>query len=312
MNETVQSTRRSVLDIIANEPVSGPELATRLGVSRAAIWKHVEALREAGFEVESDDTGYQLSGIPDYGGSAIEFGLDASYDVEYHDSIPSTNARARELAAEGETDVVVVANEQTGGRGRLDREWASPPGGLWLSVLCRPDIPPAHAPVVTLAAAVAATETVREAGVDARIKWPNDLLVPSEDGEKKLAGILTEMEGEADRVSWVVVGIGINVRAEGLPEGATGLLAHTDDVNRRIFVQRLVERFEALRNDPERVLVAWREQALTLGRRVRVQTGGGIVVGRALDVEFPGTLVVETADGPVRVHAGDCEHLRPA
>ncbi|WP_273836652.1 biotin--[acetyl-CoA-carboxylase] ligase [Halococcus sp. PRR34] len=308
----MQETRREVLDAIADGPISGPDLAARLDVSRAAIWKHVEALREAGFAVESDDTGYRLAGVPEYGGPAIEFGLDAPFTVEYHDSLPSTNARARKLATEGATDVAVVADEQTGGRGRLDRGWVSPPGGIWLSVLCRPDLPPAHAPILTLAAAVAATETAREAGVDARIKWPNDLLVPGTDGDQKLAGILTEMEGEADRVSWVVIGIGINVGVEDLPEGATGLLAHTESVDRRRFVQRLLERFDALRTDPERVIGAWREHALTIGQRVRVETPADEIVGEAVDVEFPGSLVVETDDGPIRVHAGDCEHLRPA
>ncbi|EMA39605.1 biotin--[acetyl-CoA-carboxylase] ligase [Halococcus hamelinensis] len=319
MNET----RRRVLDAIADEPVSGPELATSLGVSRAAVWKHIEALREAGFTIEGDG-GYRLVGVPEYGGPAIEYGLDAPFEVEYHDSLSSTNARARELAEAGETDRAVVANEQTGGRGRLDREWVSPPGGIWCSVLTRPALPPAHVPILTLAAAVAAVETAREAGVDAGIKWPNDVLVPTgtrasrtesddvptNDGEQKLVGILTEMEGEADRVSWVVVGIGVNVRAEGLPAGGTGLLAHTDDLDRRAFVQRLLKRFDGLRGEPETVLSAWREHTLTLGRRVRVETPGGEVVGEAVDVEFPGSLVVETDEGTRRVHAGDCEHLR--
>lgn len=305
MNET----RRAVLAAIADEAVSGPDLAAHLGVSRAAVWKHIEALREAGFTIESDG-GYRLIEVPDYGGPAIEFDLDAPFTVEYHDSLPSTNARARELATEDETDVAVIANEQTGGRGRLDRAWRSPPGGIWLSVLCRPDLPPAHAPVLTLAAAVAVTKTAREHGVEAGIKWPNDVLVGDE--ETKLAGILTEMEGEADRVSWVVVGIGINVDPTGLPEDAAGLCAHVDDIDRRAFVQGLLERFDALRADPEGALAAWREHALTLGRRVRVTSGDETIVGTARDVEFPGTLVIATDDGPVRVHAGDCDHLRPA
>jgi BirA family biotin operon repressor/biotin-[acetyl-CoA-carboxylase] ligase len=304
MNET----RRAVLAAVADEAVSGPDLADRLEVSRAAVWKHIEALRKAGFAIESNSAGYRLAKVPDYGGPAIEFGLDAPFAVEYHDSLPSTNARARDLAAEGETDVAVVANEQTGGRGRLDRAWHSPPGSILLSVLCRPDLPPAHAPALTLAAAVAVTETAREHGVDAGIKWPNDVLV----GEDKLAGVLTEMEGEADRVTWVVVGIGINVDPEGLPDGATALCAHTADIDRRAFVQTLLERFDALRTDPSAVLAAWRDHALTLGRRVRVETPTGDVVGTAREIEFPGTLVVATDDGPVRVHAGDCEHLRPA
>ncbi|GAA0677245.1 biotin--[acetyl-CoA-carboxylase] ligase [Natronoarchaeum mannanilyticum] len=306
----MNDTRRSVLDALDDGPVTGPDLAERLGVSRAAIWKHVEALREDGFEIASRDDGYELESVPEFGGPAVEYGLEAPFDVEYHESVPSTNAVARDLADDGASDVVVLADEQTGGRGRLDREWSSPSGGVWLSIVLRPDLPPARVPVITLAAAVAITDAAREAGVDAEIKWPNDVLV----GERKLAGILTEMEGEADRVSWVIPGLGINanVDAEELPEGATSIQAEVGVIERRLFVQRLLERFDELRSDPEAVLDAWRERASTLGRDVRVETPDGVVEGEAIDVELPGTLLVETDDGVVRVHAGDCEHLRPA
>ncbi|PSQ49348.1 biotin--[acetyl-CoA-carboxylase] ligase [Halobacteriales archaeon SW_6_65_15] len=231
----MNDTRRGVLERLADGPVPGPALADELGVSRNAVWKHVEALREAGFEIESKEGGggYVLDGVPEFGGPAVEFGLDAPFEVEYHDAIASTNDRARELAAEAASDAVVLADEQTGGRGRLDREWSGPPGGVWLSLVLAPDLPPAHVPALTLAAAVATTDAARQAGVPAEIKWPNDVLVAppadaeTERGGKKLAGILTEMEGEA------------------------------------------------------------------------------------VDVALPGALVVETDDGRERVHAGDCEHLRP-
>ncbi|MFC6864943.1 biotin--[acetyl-CoA-carboxylase] ligase, partial [Halomicroarcula sp. GCM10025817] len=294
-------------------PVSGPAVAEKLGVSRAAVWKHVEALRESGFEVESADDGYRLAAVPEFGGAAVEYGLDAPFAVEYHDSIPSTNARARDLAAEGERDVVVLADEQTGGRGRLDRAWSSPSGGIWLSILFRPDVPMAHAPVFTLAAAVAVTRAAREAGVDAGIKWPNDVLV----GDSKLVGILTEMEGEADRISWVVVGVGINANVDpaALPSDAapTSLEAELGHpVDRRRFTQRVLEEFDDLRQSPDAIVDAWRGYATTLGQRVRVETPDGTVEGEAVDVTFPGSLVVETADGRVTVAAGDCDHLRPA
>jgi BirA family biotin operon repressor/biotin-[acetyl-CoA-carboxylase] ligase len=237
--------------------------------------------------------------------------------VEYHDSIGSTNARARALASDGAADVVVLADEQTGGRGRLQRAWASPSGGVWLSVLLRPALPPASVPLLTLAAGVATVRAVEPAGVEPRLKWPNDVLVAAPDGsedELKIAGILTEMAGEADRTEWVVVGIGVNanVDPESLPPGATSLRELVGDAERRSVVQRLLREFDSLRGAPDAVLPAWRRVSSTLGRRVRVTAASGDVVGEATDVEFPGRLVVETDDGPVRVHAGDCEHLRPA
>ena len=326
----MNDTRRAIIDALADGPVSGPALADRLGVSRNAVWKHVEALRDAGFAVESGDDGYALESIPEFGGEAVEYGQDA-FAVEYHDSVGSTNDRARELARSGASETVVLADEQTGGRGRLERAWSGPSGGIWMSVLLRPDLPPAGAPILTLAAAVAVTKAAREVGVGASIKWPNDVLVSNAnegtsdgsddvsapgDGERggaKLAGVLTEMEGEADRVSWLIVGVGINanVDADALPEGATSVREQVGDVNRREFVQRLLAEFDALRSDPEAVLDEWRALADTLGRRVRVETPSREVVGEAVDVEFPGTLVVETGEGTVRVSSGDCEHLRP-
>ncbi len=306
----MQERRIQVLEALTEGPVAGPALADRLGVSRAAVWKHVEALREAGFDIAGGENGYELRSVPEFG-PAVAFGLDAPVDVEYHDSIDSTNRRARELAARGRDGAVVVADEQTGGRGRLDRDWASPSGGVWLSVLLRPTVPAAHAPVYTLAAAVATTRAVREAGVEANIKWPNDVIV----GGRKLAGILTEMEGEADRVDWLVVGIGLNANVDpgAVPaENTTSLHAECGGVDRRVLTQRLIEVLHDLHTDRDAILPAWREYADTLGRRVRVETGDRTVEGRAVDVEYPGTLDVDTGDSVVTVAAGDCEHLRPA
>ena len=314
-------TRRALLAALESGPVSGPELAAELGVSRAAVWKAVEGLREEGFAVESAGEGYRAPAAPAYCAAGIEYGLDAPYAVEYHDQIASTNDRARALAAADRTDVAVVADEQTGGRGRLDREWVAPSGGVWLSLLTRPTVAPARAPQFTLAAAVATADACREAGVRAAIKWPNDVVVAdtaADDagrGGRKLAGVLTEMEGEADRVSWLVVGVGVNANldAAALPAGATSIRAERgEDVDRRRLLARLLERYADLAADPDAILPAWRERAVTLGRRVRVETATGSVVGTAVGVDPPGALLVETADGTARVHAGDCEHLRDA
>ncbi|MFC7202334.1 biotin--[acetyl-CoA-carboxylase] ligase [Haloferax namakaokahaiae] len=358
----MSDSRRALLSALAEGPISGPALADRLGISRAAVWKHVEALRDDGFEIESTGDGYAVTAVPEYGGRAIEYGLDADYDIEFHEVLGSSNDRARELATEGRENVAVVAREQSASRGRKNREWTAPDGGVWMSLLIRPDEPPAYAPLYTLAMAVAVCDAAREAGVDAGIKWPNDIIVSSTreraasdnssgaqasdvvstseasggmsanadnvsanemseaneetestHGYRKLSGILTEMEGEADRVSWLVIGVGINVNLDPatLPEGATSVSAEAGEVERRVFVQRVLERFSELAADLESVLPAWRERADTLGQRVRVHTATGVVEGVAVDVERPGTLVVETDDGKTRVHAGDCEHLRP-
>ncbi|MDJ1433955.1 biotin--[acetyl-CoA-carboxylase] ligase [Halostagnicola sp. A-GB9-2] len=313
MNET----RRAILETLSEGPVGGPALAESLDVSRAAVWKQIDELRDAGFEIESGSDGYVLNAITEYNAAAVEYGLEAPFSVEYHDAIGNTNDRARELATDGVTDVAVLADEQTGGRGRLERTWSAPSGGVWTSLVCRPDISPMRAPLYTLAAAVATTRAAREAGVDARIKWPNDVVVPSDDESldrpyRKLAGILTEMEGETDRVAWVVVGIGVNanIDASSLPPEATSIRAEADDVDRRVFVQRLLEEFDAQRNSLEEVADAWRDHALTIGTRVRVDRTNEAIVGTAVDITETGSLVVETDDGEQIVSAGDCEHLR--
>ncbi|MFC3960040.1 biotin--[acetyl-CoA-carboxylase] ligase [Halovivax cerinus] len=311
MNET----RRDVIEHIEAGPVTGPELADRLDISRAAVWKHVEALRDAGFEIAGTADGYTLETVSGYSGPLVEYGLDAPFSVEFHDNLPSTNARARELAGGGTTDVVVVAERQTGGTGRLGREWESPAGGIWASVVTRPDVPPARAPLFTLAAAVATAEVVREAGVDARIKWPNDVIVPAdtERGYRKLAGILTEMEGEADRIAWLVTGIGVNasVDPKSLPDGATSISAEAEPVDRRVFCQQLLERFDTARSDLSGTVERWRSLADTIGQRVRVQQTDRTIEGTAVDVTATGALIVETTSDRVTVTAGDCEHLRP-
>jgi len=312
----MQETRRAILDALADGPVTGPALAERLGISRAAVWKHVEALREVGFDVPSDEAGYHLAGHPEYGAEAVEYGLDAPYDVEYHESVQSTNAIARERATDGVTNRVVLADEQTGGRGRRDRQWSSPSGGIWMSIALAPDLPPARVPLLTLAAAVAVTKAARARGVDASIKWPNDVVVGDggERGGRKLCGILTEMEGESARVSWVVIGIGVNATLPGadLPPDATSLQAEIGGpVERRTVVQDVLEEFARLAVTPDRVVEEWTALASTLGQRVAITEATESFEGDAVALTETGALVVDV-DGERRtVYAGDCEHLRP-
>jgi len=303
-------SRSQLLEALAAGPVGLAALADRTGLSRAAVRDGLDALERAGFEFRETETGYAVDSVPEYGGGAIEYDLSVPVAVEYHDRLPSTNARARELATRGANDLAVVAAEQTGGRGRRDRTWASPPGGIWLSILLRPTAPAAHAPVYTLGGAVAVADAV-PAAVGARIKWPNDVLV----GGRKLAGVLTETATTGGELDWVIVGIGLNANVDpaDLPgEDPTSLRAELGPVDRRQLAQRMIERTHELAGAPAEILPAWRRLADTLGRRVRVETDTETIVGEAVDVTFPGALVVETPGGRRTVAAGECEHLRPA
>lgn len=306
----MDSTRRRILDHLAEEPHSGPALADQVGITRAAVWKHIEALREEGFEIDGTPDGYRLDALPEYSGAAIAYGLEAPYDIEFRKSVTSTNDIARSSAEDGREDLVVLADEQRAGRGRLGRSWTGPSGGVYASILIRPALPPMEVPLLTLGAAVATAETIADLGLDPKIKWPNDVLLE----DRKVAGILTEMEGEADRVSWVIVGIGLNANVEvtDLPEGATSLQAvQNEAIERRTLVQDLLERFHRYRMYPDRVLPAWRDRNCTIGRDVRVSTARGEIEGEAVGIVHPGALRVDTETGTVDIHAGDCEHLRP-
>jgi BirA family biotin operon repressor/biotin-[acetyl-CoA-carboxylase] ligase len=311
-------TMRVLLDALAEGPIGEMGIADRLATHPGTVREEIDRLREHGIEVTHGNDGYEVTEVTGYDGPSIAFGLDAPFAVEYHDSLGSSNDRARQLAEASAPETVVIADEQTAPRGRDGREWESPAGGVWFSVLVRPDEPPERTPAYTMAMAVAVTAACREAGVQARIKWPNDVLAGEggERGGRKLCGILTESGGEGDD-RWLVIGVGLNANVDprALPADAdaTSLSAELGaDVDRRVLLQRTLERFDDLRGDLEGALADWRTYADTLGRRVRVETPGGTVEGEAVDVLFPGALIVETDDGEQEViTAGDCEHLRP-
>ena len=306
-----------VIDALADEDtVSGGELAERFGVSRNAVWKHVETLREAGFVVESTSDGYTLEKVPEYGGLAVFHRLRGKTEyvgdeIEYHETVESTNDIAVERAREGvDEGYVVLADRQTGGRGRRERVWESPSGGIWTSVVLRPSFAPRDASLVTLAASVGVARAVEEEGVDATIKWPNDVLV----GDKKLCGILVEMEADAESIAHAVVGIGLNANAApDVPDASpTSLAEHVDaaEVDRGVLTANLLAELEDAYELGDAVLDEWRERSSTLGREVRVETPNEAVEGTAERIDNTGALVVSTDDGERVVTAGDCVHLR--
>lgn len=307
--------------------ISGEEISRQLDVSRTAIWKHIQALKDGGYEIESHPRlGYCLRRSPDVltpeeVGPLLKTKL-LGREIVYFPAIDSTNNEAKKLAAAGCAEgTILLTEEQQGGRGRLSRGWFSPFGkGIWLSVVLRPRFLPQEAPKCTLMTAVAVVKAIRKVtGVPCGIKWPNDILYQG----KKLVGILTEMNAEMDAINHVVIGIGINanISPEDLPPDlaaiATSLQIEAGQpVSRRELLTEVLYELEqayALVNaqgfDP--ILEQWRQLSVTIGQKVDVIGMNHRFSGVAADIDQDGALLVDTPAGQERVIAGDVS-IRPA
>jgi len=300
--------------------VSGGELGKLFGVSRTAVWKYIEELRQEGYLIEaSSRKGYRL--LPSFeklNSYEIADGLGTvivGRAVEYYDTVDSTNNLAKKLAAEGcVAGTAVVAGRQTAGRGRLGRNWESPAGkGIYVSVVLRPDMAPAETQILTLAAAVAAADALKEAtGVGTGIKWPNDLVIEG----KKVCGILLEMSSEADKVNYIVLGIGINFSQDRedfpdeLKNRAVSLRMSAqakDPAEIKQFSKLSVIRAVLFKLDEvirqisdgrrEDILERWRKYSVTLGRTVSFKLQGIEYSGTAVDITPDGKLSVDCLDG---------------
>lgn len=306
--------------------ISGEKLAKEQGISRTAVWKHIEMLRKEGYEIiSSSRSGYLLKSAPDLMlPSEIRSGLQTKNfgkEIHYFEEIDSTNNKAKALAFAGAPEgTLVIAEEQLGGRGRLGRSWFSPPGGIWFSLILRPGIAPRELLEVTLLAGVVCVETITETtGMEPKIKWPNDLLID----HKKLAGVLTEMETEADKVHFVILGVGLNanINAADFPPKLAGT-----STSLSMMLGRNVDRHQILRNLLMRlesgytqlasggfssVRNSWIKYSETLGSQVRVETVHGTVEGRAINISSEGALILELSTGETKtVWSGDVIILR--
>lgn len=310
----MRTTKERVLALLgAGTQCSGASISRTLGVSRAAVWQAVEALRAEGYEIEARTRlGYRLLTRPDLPTPEeirrFRSAETADLPITYHTRVDSTNRAARQWALAGAPHgAAVVAEEQTAGRGRFGRAFFAPPGaGLYLSLILRPDWPPERLPLLTISAAVAACDAVAAvAGCRPHIKWINDLLM----GGRKLAGILTELslEGESGRVDSAVVGIGLNCHAVPFPEDfaakATSLEA---ELGRRVcraqLAAALLDRFLDMAGHGRSArcaddLVRYRADCVTPGRRVLVSSPAGTRPGQALAVTDTGALAVRFDDG---------------
>jgi BirA family biotin operon repressor/biotin-[acetyl-CoA-carboxylase] ligase len=305
------------------EVISGEELGKRLKMTRTAVWKRINKLRDLGYEISSSPRrGYSLERVPDLllpeeitpGLRTEVFGRRI---VFYHE-ISSTQDAAKELGRQGAAEgTVVICETQTSGRGRQGRTWSSAPGqGIQLSVILRPRLNPSQTLQIPLVAGVAAALAIgKSTSLDPKIKWPNDIIVNG----KKVGGILTEMSAETDRVDYVVLGIGLNVNTpqalfpKEIREMATSLAEEAGGpVSRVGLLQTFLEEFEGLYGEFaisgfEAIREEWKGLSNTIGAWVELRDMNGIKMeGKAIDMDKDGALVVQKKDKTIeRILAGD-------
>ncbi len=307
--------------------ISGEHLSRELGVSRTAVWKHISALRKDGFRIEAvPSRGYRLLSSPgNIEPHEIAAGLVGSRignRLEFNKVTVSTNADAFHLAEEGAAEgTVVLADSQSGGKGRRGRIWASPAGvNLYCSVVLRPAIMPHEAPQLTFLSAVAVARAIEHTTkLTPEIKWPNDLLIAG----KKVAGLLNEMSAETDGINFVVLGIGVNLNMTArqfppdLRQPATSLLIESGaQVDRSHFAVIMLNELDRLYSDFLRhgfapVREEWQQRCNARGRRILVTDSGTECTGGMFaGIDSDGALLLQTDDGQLqRITCGDVRIL---
>ncbi|HEY3308574.1 MAG TPA: biotin--[acetyl-CoA-carboxylase] ligase [Desulfuromonadaceae bacterium] len=303
--------------------VSGEEISRELGVSRSAVWKHISALRDTGYVVEAvPSRGYRLVAAPDIlNVEEITANLTSSIvgrRLVCLEKTASTNADAFKLAEEGAVEgTTVIADAQTGGKGRMGRVWLSPPRvNLYCSIILRPPVMPYEAPQLTFLTAVAVSQAIEAVtGLKPEIKWPNDVLING----KKVAGLLNEMSAETDGINFVILGLGVNLNmtaaqfAADLRYPATSLLLEVgrtvERVNFATHLLRCLDRLYCnfLSEGFNQVREEWQRRCNAHGRQVSVSDGGAEVTqGWFCGIDSDGALLLRPSNGTVeRILSGD-------
>lgn len=301
--------------------ISGQELCNRFGVSRTAVLKAINQLKEAGYEIEAQQNkGYRLMAAPDLMTEAeIKSLMHTEWvakEVLYFDTIDSTNTKAQELAEKGyPSGTLVVADKQESGKGRRGRSWVSPSGtGIFMTLMIKPDINPNNASMLTLVAALAVAKAITSVtGEEAMIKWPNDIVVNS----KKVCGILTEMNAQFDYINHIVVGIGINVHNESFPEEisqmASSLMIEAGGkrFHRAQIIAETMSYFEQYYDtflktqDLSALVREYDELLVNRNKSVRVLDPKEPFDGKAMGITPKGELIVDTWESRKLVSSGE-------
>lgn len=293
--------------------ISGEKISGELGISRTAVWKHINKLKSDGYEIESvTNKGYRLVSEPDIiNADSIQAGLNTEFigrSIFFYDETDTTNERAK-ANSNAPDGSVFIAEIQTAGKGTRGRGWVSSRGdGIYHSILLKPDILPFEAAQITLVAGLAVCRAV---GHGAQIKWPNDIVING----KKLCGILTEMSSEKNMINSIVCGIGVNVNTKSFPKEiahrATSLYIESgQQLERNALIAKILNEFEFcykkfLEEGLEPMLDAYKQSCVTIGREVNVIFKNETITGIAADIAEDGSLLVENDSGIVRVSSGE-------
>jgi BirA family transcriptional regulator, biotin operon repressor / biotin---[acetyl-CoA-carboxylase] ligase len=326
-NEVQSEIRKELLDAFTTAGdafLSGQHLAELIGCSRTAVWKHIEELRKEGFELEAvRNKGYRILGTPEkVTADEVRLGLTTNFigrNIHYVESVESTQKIAHRLASEDAPEgTVILAEEQLSGRGRMARKWHSPKyTGIWMSMIIRPNIPLSNAPQLTLLSAVAIVQAIEEmTDLIPEIKWPNDILING----KKVTGILTELQAEADRIHSIIIGIGINVnqKKEDFPlelqEIATSLfIENRETVSRAELIRSIFKHFERLytlylEQGFLPIKLLWEGYASSIGKYIKARTVKNTIEGKALGITNDGVLQLEDMSGTIHhIYSADIE-----
>ena len=290
--------------------VSGEAISSELGISRVSVWKHLQKLQEFGYNIDASPMGYRLISSPDVL-FPWEF-PDREKKIHFFPEVTSTMDIARDFARKGCPHfTVVVAGCQNRGRGRLKRTWLSSQGGLYFTTILRPQISPVLSLRVNFAASLILAQTLNNMfDINARVKWPNDILV---DG-RKISGILSEIEAEADIVSFINVGIGININndpTDSEPKAVSLKQLSGSEISRKRLLSDFLDNFENCINSKalDNIIQEWKKYTVTLNRYVKIVTHHEVLEGIAVDLDENGALTLELDDGSTKkVLYGDCFH----
>lgn len=317
--------QEKILDFLKRKQgyVSGDLISHRLGITRQALWKHIQILKDVGYDIVAvPHLGYKLISSPDrLTPLEVSRELNTKFvgkKIYYFDTVSSTMDTALQLGIEGALEGTLILTEtQTKGRGRLGRDWFSPKyKGIYFSLILRPQILLNQTPLLTLMAAVSICEAIKEkTGITCQIKWPNDILLH----HKKIGGILTELNAETDLSRFVVIGIGLNVNNDKktLLAGAASLKEQArEEINRPDLLREILRKIEEnyltfQKKGSGHIIDKWREWNISLGRRVKVACQKAHIEGEALDIDRDGGLLIRNDAGLIqKAMSGDVVHCR--